>query len=107
MKHTTKLTLLLAATALAGFASQASAQERGTLSSRVGIQRGVIFTGEPTRQPVWRRQVTTRAVNDSFVYRKEGKATTRHDEESSPEVIFHVVKGQRVKAGHVYQRRAR
>ena len=101
---------------MVGLASKSSAQDRKsqTITSRAGTgQGGVVFRKifQPYRvddagRPLvfWRQQVVYRAVNDTFVYRGEGKATAR-EENSSPEVIFHKKKGQPVKAGHVYSRR--
>ncbi len=109
------LHLLLAAVLVLplGFANLASAQDRQTLSSQAGRgpQSGVFFrqvrpyrvddAGRP--RALWRQQVVYRAVNDTFIYRSEGKATTR-DEVSSPVMIFHVKEGT-VRSGHVYQNR--
>lgn len=107
MKTLTKLTVLSAAALFGGLASEASAQDRSTLSSRAGGNaRALLFDSVARNKVPWRRQVTTRALNDTFVYRHEGRATAR-DEESSPVMIFHSTGGSRVKGGHVYQRRAK
>ena len=107
-----KLCLLSIIGLLLVAAQQSEAQERGTLSSRAG--RGGQFT---LRKPapltrvsdqgrplvLWRQQVVYRALNDTFVYRYQNKATAR-DEYSGPVMIFHTKNGQ-VRGGHVYQKR--
>ena len=107
MTKLSTLASLAVITWFATFSINASAQDRGILFSRAGGNGRAVSFGNQARQQLWKNQVKTRALTDSFVYRSEGKATTRHDEVSSPEVIFHTVKGGRVKAGHVFQRRAK
>ena len=101
-----KKSIILAVLCTAGFFTLgASAQDTTTLSSRAGENlRALVNKSNLSKQRNWRKQVTTRAVNDTFVYRHEGRATAR-DEESSPVMIFHSVKGGKVRGGHVYQQR--
>jgi hypothetical protein len=114
MKSLIKLILAIIAIIFCNSATDASAQPRETLSARAkNNQSGVTYRqsaqkyrvtdcGKPLKQ--WSQQVTYRATNDTFVYRSEGKATARHDEISSPVVIFHVSSGE-LQPGHVYQER--
>ncbi|MDF1752242.1 MAG: hypothetical protein P1U89_05625 [Verrucomicrobiales bacterium] len=114
MINLNKLVLILTAAVILGFASNAEAQTRGSLSARAkGNVKAMTFKkrcqsyrvndcGKPLRK--WKQQVTYRATNDTFVYRSQNKATTRHDEVSSPAIIFHV-QGGKLRSGHVYQYR--
>ena len=114
MKQLLKATLLATVAITFGVASEIQAQDRETLSARANRgAKGVTFRSKAQSTRVddrgrplvlWRQQVVYRALNDTFIYRSQNKATTRHDEVSSYGILFHVKEGQ-VRKGHVYQKR--
>ncbi|MDF1815597.1 MAG: hypothetical protein P1V20_25590 [Verrucomicrobiales bacterium] len=113
MNRPINLILLVAGALFFGMIAEADAQTHGSLSARGGHFKGISFgkscgkyrvndCGKPLK--AWKQQVTYRATNDTFVYRSRGNATARHDELSSPAIIFHV-QGGKLRSGHVYQNR--
>ena len=114
MKQLFRAILLVTAAITFCVGSETEAQERDTLSARAKRgSKGVTFKSKAPSSRVddrgrplilWRQQVVYRALNDTFVYRSQDKATTRHDEVSSYGILFHVKEGQ-VRKGHVYQNR--
>jgi len=81
----------------------AKANERTVLQDRAS-QPGrnlarALFGTRPRKQlrPVERIQLSTN------VYRYQGRASIRHDEASSPEIIFHFRNG-RLRPGHAFDR---
>jgi len=114
MESPIKLILAVIAIVFCVSSPEATAQDRETLSARAKTgQRGVTYKqstqtyrvsdcGKPLKQ--WSQQVTYRAINDTFVYRSEGKATARQDEVSGQAIIFHVSDGG-LQPGHAFQER--
>ena len=81
-------------------------REREKLTSRASqnFRASIRRSNERAEQ----RQVRpiTRIILNNTVYRYEGNPTIRHDEASSPEVMFHMDRRQ-VRAGHAWDRAAR
>lgn len=97
---------LLAAAAACLFSFQPSVSEASErLSYRADrhykrVARDLQNQKQPRRNTA---RPAMRVIMGTSVYRYEDDATARHDEVSSPEVIFHLENG-RVYSGHAYDR---
>lgn len=105
MKKLTTLALFLAFSAAPLLiAPRAEAGERltsrATQNFRNSIKRSNAKTSQRPVRPI------DRIVLNNMVYRYEGNPTIRHEEVSSPEVMFHL-ENRRVLAGHAWDRQAR
>ena len=103
--------ILLAATATAAFLSfsHVSADERGTFQRRAATGADDVRSAARsffTKQPRTKLRPFERVFLNNAVYRYEGRPGLRHDEVSSPEVIFHIDNGSgRIVAGHAWDQR--
>jgi len=98
------LSLLFIASFALPFATveTASAQDRERLSARAGEAYQRIARNIERRQARRESRPIERVRMNNTVYKYEGQAHRRHEEISSPEIIFHVDEYGRVVPGHVY-----
>ena len=83
------------------------ARDSKVLSSRAQSQYRQIAKEIYSGKKVRSSRPVERVFMNSNVYRYEGNPTRRHDEVSSPEIIFHVDKSngrKRVVTGHAFDR---
>ncbi|MDF1852590.1 MAG: hypothetical protein P1U85_17260 [Verrucomicrobiales bacterium] len=79
------------------------AQDRERLTNRATQNfRSAIRTSQK-KYPKRSIRPVERVFMNNTVYRYEGNANQRHDEVSSPEIMFHL-ENRRVLTGHVYDR---
>lgn len=106
MKVTRKLIFSLALSAFFLLPTGSEAVERLRLSSSVeNAGKPSTRTANPIERTAVRRLSTARPIErlraGTNVYRYEGQGTIRHEECSSPAIIFHVRHG-RVVPGHAF-----
>lgn len=79
------------------------AQERSTITYRADNPAKRLANGLFGKRPKKQLPPVKRVFLSTNVYKYQGRASIRHDEVSSPEIIFHFYNGRLV-PGHVYDR---
>lgn len=89
------------------FPASVEARDTKVLSARAQAQYRAVARDIYKQRNIRSSRPVYRVLSNSAVYRYEGNPTRRHEEVSSPEIIFHVDKShgrKRIVSGHAWDR---